>query len=119
MHRYILEVITFVAVILVFIVYTETFYILPLSLKTLLTAFTWINVKKVFNNSGYGTDAKGTTLQTALLYKDQPSSCGRNKKDEELTEIASGYQLRKDHVEKSQVVSFCSSLHIDFLQCPR
>lgn len=51
LHRYILEVITFVAVILVFIVYTETFYILPLSLKTLLTAFTWINVKKVFNNS--------------------------------------------------------------------
>ena len=30
-----------------------------------------------------------------------------------------GYKLRRDHVEKSQVVPFCTNLHIDFLQSAR
>jgi len=30
-----------------------------------------------------------------------------------------GYKLRKDHVKKSQEVTFCTNLHIDFLQTPR
>ena len=30
-----------------------------------------------------------------------------------------GYKLRKDHVKKSQEVTFATNLHIDFLQTPR
>ena len=66
---------------------------------------------------GYGTDAKGTTLQTALLYKDEPTTCKRNATVS--GDKSSGYQKHKNHVEKSQTVPFCTSLHIDFLQCPR
>ena len=68
-------------------------------------------------NLGYGADAKGTTLQTALFYKDEPKTCNRNTVD--AGDKTSGYQLRKDLVQKSQTVPFCTSLHIDFLQCPR
>ena len=49
--RYLLEVLTFVAVVLVSLVYTETFFLLPLLVKTALTIFTWISVNKVFRNS--------------------------------------------------------------------
>ena len=42
------------AVVLVFIVYTDTFYILPLLAKTVLTLATWVSVKRVYNNS-FGT----------------------------------------------------------------
>ena len=52
--RYVLEVVTYVAVVLVFIVYTDTFYILPLLAKTVLTLATWVSVKRVYNNS-FGT----------------------------------------------------------------
>ena len=72
---------------------------------------------KKCNTLGYGPDAKDTTLQTALLYKDEPATCTRNAATGGDT--TSGYQLRKNHVEKSQTVPFCTSLHVDFLQCPR
>ena len=49
---------------------------------------------------GYGTDAKGTTLQTALLYKDEPTTCKRNAASS--GDKSSGYQKRKNHVEKSR-----------------
>ena len=52
--RYVLEVITYLAVALVFIVYTEKFYILPVLLKTVITIITWINVKRIYSNS-FGT----------------------------------------------------------------
>ena len=49
--RYLLEVLTFVAVVLVSLVYMKTFFLLPLLVKTALTIFTWISVNKVFRNS--------------------------------------------------------------------
>lgn len=41
-------------VALVFIVYTDKYYILPILAKTVVTIITWINVKRVYNNS-FGT----------------------------------------------------------------
>ena len=79
---------------------------------------------------GYGDEAKRTTLETALFYKDHPEQCRDNKypkvvlesdqktirtQPSELQKIH-GYKLRKDHVKKSQEVPFCTNLHIDFLQ---
>ena len=49
--RYMLEVITFVSVVMVSVVYTETFFLLPLLIKTILTLFTWFNVKNIHGNS--------------------------------------------------------------------
>ena len=49
-----LEVVTYVAVALVFVVYTEKFYVLPVLLKTLVTIVTWINVKRIYSSS-FGT----------------------------------------------------------------
>ena len=70
---------------------------------------------------GYGNDAKETTLQTALLYKDHPKTCKAKKypTTPSKEDLISGYKLRKNHVENSQVVPFCTALHIDFLQCSR
>ena len=70
--------------------------------------------------SGYGPQAKSTILETALYYKDQPTTATQNKtEDEAASNIKSGYLLRNNHVKSSQVVPFCTSLHIDFLTCPR
>ena len=66
---------------------------------------------------GYGSDAKNTILQTAIMFKDWPKDCTQNTKV--VNDKTSGYQNRKNYVEKSNVVPFCTSLHIDFLQCPR
>lgn len=52
--RYVLEVVTYVAVSLVFVVYTNKYYILPVLAKTIVTIITWINVKQVYTNS-FGT----------------------------------------------------------------
>ena len=72
-------------------------------------------------------------LETALFYKDRP---GLEKKvsivktvtaaDEKGKLIVKsgpteaekfhGYNLRKQHVQKSQEVPFCTNLHVDFLQ---
>ena len=52
--RYVLEVVTYIAVSLVFIVYTEKVYILPVLAKTVVTIITWINMKRVYKNS-FGT----------------------------------------------------------------
>lgn len=51
---YLLEVVTFVAVIVVSMVYTETYYLLPLLGKTFFTAFAWYKVRHVYRNS-FGT----------------------------------------------------------------
>ena len=79
---------------------------------------------------GYGNEAKKTTLETALFYKDHPKQAKDNKypkvelavdgktitsQPSELQKIH-GYKLRKDYVKKSQEVPFCTNLHIDFLQ---
>ena len=79
---------------------------------------------KLFLHLGYGNEAKSSTLQTALFYKDHPSKCKENKypkKPEDATpaDQFNGYKLRRNHVEKSQVVPFCTNLHIDFLQSSR
>ena len=63
--RYVLEVVTYATVVVVFIVFTRTFYILPLLLKTLLTVVTWINVKRIYNNS-FGTFYTKST--EAIIY---------------------------------------------------
>ena len=63
--RYLLEIATYSAVVVVFIVFTQTFYILPLLLKTLLTLLTWINVKRIYNNS-FGTFYTKST--EAIIY---------------------------------------------------
>ena len=63
--RYVLEMATYSAVVIVFVVFTHTFYILPLLLKTLLTVITWINVKRIYNNS-FGTFYTKST--EAIIY---------------------------------------------------
>ena len=74
---------------------------------------------KAFTESllSFGSDAKNTILQTALMFKDWPKDCTQIAKV--ANDKTSGYQNRKNYVEKSQVVPFCTCLHIDFLQCPR
>jgi len=67
----------------------------------------------------YGYEAKSTTLQTAHFYKDYPDSCTQNVKDGGSVTAASGYERRRLLVQKSQIVPFATSLHIDFLTCPR
>lgn len=62
---YLLEIATYSAVVVVFIVFTRTFYILPLLLKTILTVITWINVKRIYNNS-FGTFYTKST--EAIIY---------------------------------------------------
>jgi hypothetical protein len=42
MDRYMLEVVSFLCVVVVAIVYTQTFYVLPILLKTVLTLALWI-----------------------------------------------------------------------------
>jgi hypothetical protein len=66
-----------------------------------------------------------------LFYKDRPGAAKEvsypkpEKKDSEgkITRVGptqlqafNGYNLRKQHVEKSQEVPFAANLHIDFLQ---
>ena len=79
---------------------------------------------------GYGNEAKRTTLETALFFKDHPKQAKDSKFPK--TELAGdgktitsqpsalqkihGYKLRKDYVKRSQEVPFCTNLHIDFLQ---
>ena len=63
--RYLLEIATYSAVVVVFIVFTQTCYILPLLLKTILTVITWINVKRIYNNS-FGTFYTKST--EAIIY---------------------------------------------------
>ena len=62
---YLLEIATYSAVVVVFIVFTQTFYILPLLLKTILTLITWISVKRIYNNS-FGTFYTKST--EAIIY---------------------------------------------------
>ena len=62
---YLLEIATYSAVVVVFIVFTQTFYILPLLLKTILTVITWISVKRIYNNS-FGTFYTKST--EAIIY---------------------------------------------------
>ena len=67
----------------------------------------------------YGTDAKNTIAQTALYYKDYPDTCTQNIKDAAGLTVISGYENRRQLVQKSQIVPFATNLHIDFLTCPR
>jgi len=89
--------------------------------------------KYFFYILGYGNEAKKTVLETALFYKDLPTLAKENSYPKKILEADGktiksepselqkihGYKLRKDHVKKSQEVTFCSNLHIDFLQTPR
>ena len=69
-----------------------------------------------------------------MFYKDRPSLATENKYPKPEIRDAHGkittagpsshqqfnsYKLRKNHVEKSQEVPFCTNLHIDFLQSSR
>ena len=58
-----------------------------------------------------------TILQTAGYFKDHASTCTRNAK--QANDETSGYQLRKELVQESKVWQFGTSLHIDFLDCPK
>ena len=49
--RYILEVITFVAVVVISVVYTQTFFLMPLLIKTIFTTVTWLKVRNIYKNS--------------------------------------------------------------------
>ena len=88
-------------------------------------------INKLFYILGYGSEAKATTLETALFYKDRPLlaeqvSCPQPEKRDEkgiITQAGAsheqafhGYNLRREHVKLSREVPFCTSLHIDFLQ---
>ena len=88
-------------------------------------------INKLFYILGYGSEAKGTTLETALFYKDRPllaeevSVPGPEVKDGQgkittpgpsHAQAWHGYNLRKEHVKLSREVPFCTNLHIDFLQ---
>ena len=65
----------------------------------------------------YGYDAKSTHLQSALFHRDWSDSCDQNKT--KSGDAKSGYYKRKQVVEKSLEVPFCTQLHIDFLTCSR
>ena len=85
---------------------------------------------------GYSNEAKTTTLETALFYKDHPTIAKEISYPKTVTKPGEGgkmitvsgpsslqqfhgYKLRKDHVKESQEVPFCTNLHIDFLQSSR
>lgn len=70
---------------------------------------------------GYGAEAKATTLQTALFFKENATVAKDNKTAPSPTEIQkfSGYAQRKELVKQSQEVPFCTNLHVDFFQSPR
>ena len=85
---------------------------------------------------GYGNEAKFSTLETALFYKDRPGleksvsvpktvmgadSDGKPivKKGPTDAQKFHGYYQRKQHVQLSQEVPFCTNLHIDFLQAAK
>lgn len=72
-------------------------------------------------------------LETALFYKDRPglekkvsiaaTVMGVDEKNKPIVksgppdvEKFNGYNLRKQHVQLSQEVPFCTNLHVDFLQ---
>ena len=72
-------------------------------------------------------------LETALFYKDRPglekkvsiapTVMGADTSGKPLVksgppdaEKFNGYNLRKQHVQLSQEVPFCTNLHVDFLQ---
>ena len=72
-------------------------------------------------------------LETALFYKDRPglekkvsiaaTVMGVDEKNKPIVksgppdvEKFNGYNQRKQHVQLSQEVPFCTNLHIDFLQ---
>ena len=85
---------------------------------------------------GYSNEAKFSTLETALFYKDRPGleksvsvpktvmgadSDGKPivKKGPTDAQKFHGYYQRKQHVQLSQEVPFCTNLHIDFLQAAK
>ena len=63
-----LEVITFVSVVMVSVVYTETFFLIPLLIKTILTLFTWFNVKNIHSNSFGKFYTEDSTDPTVEIY---------------------------------------------------
>ena len=82
---------------------------------------------------GYGNEAKATTLETALFYKDHPTLAktvtvpktvmgtdehGKRVVKSGPTQLQEfhGYNRRKKHVELSQEVPFSTNLHVDFLK---
>ena len=67
----------------------------------------------------YGYDAKNSFLQTAHYYRDYSNTCTQDVKDAENLAVMSGYERRRRIVQKSQIVPFATSFHIDFLTCPR
>ena len=67
----------------------------------------------------YGYEAKTSFLQTAHYYRDYPATCTQDVKDADSLSVASGYERRRQLVQKSQIVPFGTALHIDFLTCPR
>ena len=88
-------------------------------------------VNNFFLHLGYSNEAKATMLETALFYKDRPTLATEvsipkpETKDGngKITRVGPtqlqmfhGYNLRKQHVQLSQEVPFCTNLHIDFLQ---
>ena len=75
-----------------------------------------MQAKLINHFSGYNSEAKNTFLKTALVYKDKPSNCRIVAAD---NDDSSGYQLRKNHVEKSQICPFVTSFHVDFLNSSR
>ena len=75
-----------------------------------------MQAKLINHFSGYNSEAKNTFLKTALVYKDKPSNCRIVAAD---TDASSGYQLRKNHVQKSQICPFVTSFHVDFLNSSR
>ena len=76
-----------------------------------------VNLNFYFYFSSYGYDAKMTILQTAGYYKDHAATCKQNAKSG--SETTSGYYNRKELVKESKVWEFGTSLHIDFMDCPK
>ena len=65
----------------------------------------------------FGFDSKSTFLQTAQYFRDYAETCTQNKKV--AGDTTSGYARRKALFERSQVVPYCTTLSIDFLNSPR
>ena len=65
----------------------------------------------------FNRESKNCHLKTAIFAKDLPDSATQNKKG--TSDSTSGYFIRKQQISESKVVSFLTTLHIDFLNSSR
>ena len=76
------------------------------------------NYKSVIESIlSFNRESKNCHLKTAIFAKDLPDSATQNK--EANSDTTSGYFIRKQQISESKIVSFLTTLHIDFLNSSR